>query len=113
MSRDAWRDSATTDVLFPDDLEGFGPIAVVGPPLDADEADTDTVQYGVVAELSGDYHEADYVVCPKELRSLIADAWRDDAGMATFEVTHAEKEGHADDSPWSIEGRCLENGDPL
>jgi hypothetical protein len=33
MSRDAWRDSATTDVLFPDDLEGPfpGPLAEFHP----------------------------------------------------------------------------------
>lgn len=112
MSRDAWRESATTDVLFPDDLEGYGPVAVTGPPIDAGEADTTTVQFGTVAELDSS-HSEDYVVCPRQLRSLIADAWRDDIEAATFEVTSAEKDGHADDSPWVIEGRCITNGDPL
>lgn len=114
MSEDAWRESATTDVLFPDDLEGYGPIAVVGAPLDAADADTDTVSYGTVAELDGDHHDADYVVAPKRLREIIADAWgvyTDDA--AVFEVTDAEKPGHADDAPWQIEARILEDGDPL
>lgn len=114
MTEDAWRESATTDVLFPDDLEGYGPICVVGAPIDAAETDTDTVQYGTVAELDGDHHEADYVVAPKQLRGAIADAWgvyADDC--AVLEVVEAEKDGHADHSPWVIEARTLEEGDPL
>jgi hypothetical protein len=114
MTKDAWRDSATTDVLFPDDLEEKGPISVVGPPLEADEIDTNTVTYGTVAELDGDHHDADYVVCPKALRSAIADAWgvyADDC--AVLKVVAAEKDGHEDDAPWVIEAETLEMGDPL
>lgn len=113
MSRNAWRDSATTDVLFPDDLAGYGPIAVVGAPIPAEEADTDTVRYGVVATLDGDHHAEDYVVAPKALRSAIADAWRDDDEMAVFEVLEAEKSGPEDDAAWVIETRTIDNGDPL
>lgn len=113
MSRDAWRNSATTDVLFPDDVEGYGPICVVGEPIPAEETDTDTVQYGTVAALAGEHHDEDYLVAPRQLRALIADAWRDGDGLATFEVVSAEKDGDADDSEWNIEGRVLEEGDPL
>jgi hypothetical protein len=112
MTEDAWRDSATTDVLFPDDVEGYGPLCVEGEPIPAEEADTDTVQYGTVAALNG-HHDEDYLVAPKAIRSLIADAWRSDDGIAAFEVTSAEKDGHADDSPWVIEGRVIDDGDPL
>jgi len=113
MTEDAWRSSATTDVLFPDDVEGFGPLCVVGEPIDATEADTDTVQYGVVAELDGDHHQEDYLVAPRQLRALIADAWRPDDQLAAFEVTGTEKSGPADDAEWDIEGRVIEDGDPL
>lgn len=113
MSEDAWRESATTDVLFPDDLEEYGPFAVVGEPIPASEADTDTVEYGVVAELAGEHHGEDYVVAPKALRGAIADAWDPDRGLAVLEVTEAEKAGHADDAPWVIEARTIEDGDPL
>jgi len=112
MSRNAWRESATTDVVFPDDVEGYGPLCVVGAPMDAEEADTDTVTFGTVAALA-DEHPEKYLVCPKALRSLIADAWRDDEGCAVFEVTEAEKSGPSDDAPWLIEGRVIEDGDPL
>ena len=112
MTEDAWRSSATTDVLFPDDLEGCGPLQVVGEPLDADEAETDTVRYGTVALLDGDHHDAEYLVAPRQLRELIADAWRDDVDAATFEVLSAEK-GPADDDEWEIDGRVIENGDHL
>jgi len=113
MTRDSWRDSATTDVLFPDDLSGYGPICVVGEPVDAGETETDTVQFGVLAELDGDHHSEDWVVAPKQLRSLIADAWRSDEGLATLEVLDAHKDGDADDAEWVIEGRVVEDGDPL
>lgn len=114
MSKDAWRSSATTDVLFPDDLEGYGPLCVVGEPIDAADTDTDTVTYGTVAELHGDHHDEDYLVAPKQLRSLIADAWRPNEHRAVFEITGAEKEDeHRDDAPWIIEGRVIEEGDPL
>jgi len=113
MSRDAWRSSATTDVLFPDDLAGFGPLCVVGEPVDAAETDTDTVEYGVVAELDGDHHEERFLVAPQQLRHLIADAWRPDDGMAVFEVETAEKSGSGDHAAWTIEGRIIDDGDPL
>jgi len=112
MTQDAWRSSATTDVLFPDDLEGYGPIQIVGEPLDAEDADTDTVRYGVVAELDGDHHEADYVVAPKQLRGAIADAWRPDEGFAALEVLDAEKPPEPD-AEWQLETRSIENGDLL
>lgn len=111
-AQDAWRESATTDVVFPDDVAGYGPLMVVGEPLDAEEADTDTVSYGTVARLS-DEHPEKYLVAPKQMRQLIADAWRPDRGFAAFEVTSAEKENGADDAPWLIEGRVIEDGDPL
>lgn len=113
MTEDAWRTSATTDVLFPDDLEGYGPFAVVGEPIPAEEADTDTVRFGTVAALDGEHHDEKYVVAPRQLRRAIADAWRPDEGMAALEVTAAEKNGTADDSEWVIEHRVIENGDPL
>lgn len=112
MSKDAWRKAATTDVLFPDDVEGYGPLQVDSPPIDAEEADTDTVQFGTVAALSSEHAEK-YLVAPKQLRGLIADAWREGEGFAAFEVTKAEKDGHEDDSEWIIEGRVINDGDPL
>lgn len=111
MSKDAWRAAATTDVLFPDDLAGYGPIAVTGPPIPADEAETDTVDYGTLAALSAE-HDEEYLVCPQQVRSLIADAWRDDEERAVFEVLETEK-GPGDSDPWQIDGRVVENGDPL
>jgi hypothetical protein len=114
MTRDAWRSSATTDVLFPDDLEGYGPLCVTGEPIDAADAETDTVTYGVVAALDGQHHDEDFLVAPRQLRALIADAWRPDEGCAVFEIEVAEKEDqHRDDAPWLIQGRVIENGDPL
>lgn len=113
MTKDAWRKSATTDVLFPDDLEGYGPIQVVGEPIDAADTDTDTVQYGQVAQLDGDHHDAKYVVTPKQLRAAIADAWRVGDGYAALEVLSAEKAGPADDAEWQIEARSVGDGDPL
>jgi hypothetical protein len=113
MTEDAWRESATTDVLFPDDLAGYGPVVVVGEPLAASDVDTDTVEFGTVAELDGDHHDADYVVAPQQLRAAIADAWRPDEGVAALEVTEAEKAGHSDDAPWEIEHRTINDGDPL
>jgi hypothetical protein len=112
MTEDAWRESATTDVLFPDDVEQCGPLCVVGEPIDAADADTDTVEYGVVAELDT-YHSEDYLVAPRQLRALIADAWRPDDDLAAFEVLEAAKDGHADDAEWQIDGRIIEDGDPL
>lgn len=112
MTEDAWRESATTDVIFPDDVEGFGPLCVVGEPLSAEEADTTTVEYGVVAALA-DQHPEKYLVAPRQLRQLIAEAWRPEEGIAAFEVTTAEKAGDSADSEWQIEGRIIENGDPL
>lgn len=113
MTRDAWRSSATTDVLFPDDLAGYGPIQVVGEPLAAEDAETDTVEFGVVARLDGDHHEEEFLVAPRQLRGLIADAWRDDLDAATFEILEAEKAGPEDDAEWEIDGRVIENGDHL
>jgi hypothetical protein len=113
MTESAWRSSATTDVLFPDDVEGYGPLCVVGEPLDAEDADTDTVRYGVVAALAGEHHDEDYLVAPRQLRELIAEAWRPDDGCAAFEVLSAEKSGDAEDAEWTIDGRVIENGDPL
>jgi len=113
MTEDAWRSSATSDVLFPDDVEGYGPLCVVGEPLDAEETDTDTVQYGVVAALAGEHHDEDYLVAPRQLRELIAEAWRADDGLSAFEVLEAEKDGHAEDAEWNIDGRVIEDGDPL
>jgi len=113
MTQDAWRSSATTDVLFPDDIEGYGPLCVVGEPVDAADTETDTVQYGVVAELDGDHHSEDWLVAPKQMRAIIADAWRPDEGLAAFEVTAAEKDGSGDHAAWIIEGRIIEDGDPL
>ena len=112
MTEDAWRSSAKTDVLFPDDVEEHGPLCVVGEPLEADEIETDTVQYGLVAELDGDHHDEDYLVAPRQLRSLIAEAWRSDDGFATFEVLEVAK-GDQEDSEWEIDGRVIEDGDPL
>lgn len=113
MTEDAWRESATADCLFPDDVAGYGPLCVVGEPIDADDADTDTVEYGVVARLDGNHHEEDYLVAPRQIRALIADAWRPEEELAAFEVLDAEKDGHSDDSEWIIDGRVIENGDPL
>jgi hypothetical protein len=112
MTEDAWRKSATTDVLFPDDVEERGPLCVVSEPLEADEIDTDTVQFGLVAELDG-HHAEDYLVTPRQLRELIAEAWRPDASAAAFEVLEAAKDGQKEDSEWQIEGRVIEEGDPL
>jgi hypothetical protein len=112
MSEDAWRESATIDVLFPDDLASSGVLVVTSPPIDAAETDTDSVEYGVVAELDGDRHGADYVVCPLQLRSLIADAWRSDEDRAVMEILETDK-GPRDDDEWEIDGRIVEDGDPL
>lgn len=112
MSRTAWRKSATTDVLFPDDLAGYGPVCVVGEPLEAEEAETDTVEYGVLARLAEGFPE-EYLVAPKAVRALIADAWRDDDDLAYFEVLEAEKDGEEEHAEWSIEARILEDGDPV
>lgn len=113
MTEKAWRESATSDVLFPDDVEQYGPLCVVSEPLDAKEVSTDTVTFGVVAELDGDHHDEDYLVCPREMRELIAEAWRPDDGFAAFEVLSVEKDGNKDDSPYRIDGRVIEHGDPL
>lgn len=112
MSKDAWKAAATTDALFPDDLEEEGPLCVVGPPIDAENVETDAVQFGTVAELDGDHHDAQYLVTPQRLKALIASAWREEEERAVFEVTHAEK-GPKDHDPWEIEGRVIENGDAL
>lgn len=103
---DEWRESATKDVLFPDDLAGYGVITVVSAPLQASDVETDTVQFGTVAELHGDHHDADYVVAPQQLRAAIADAWRPDDDMAVLEILDAEK-GPADDDPWRIDAKAV------
>ena len=112
MTKSEWRNSATTDVLFPDDIEEYGPLYVSSPPLDAEEISTDTVQFGTVAKLDENEHQEDFLVCPRQLRSLIADAWRPDDGFAAFEVLSAEK-GPQEDDEWSIEGRDIQEGDQL
>lgn len=112
MSEDAWRESATTDVLFPDDFEQYGPICVTGPPIDASEADTDTVQYGTLAELHGEEHDEDYLVAPQQVRKLIAEAWREDDDLAVIEIFETTK-GPKESDPWEIDGRVVENGDML
>lgn len=112
MSRDAWRDSAKTDVLFPDDLEHSGPIQVEGEPVAAADAQTDKVEYGVVAALATE-HDANWVVAPRELRAAIADCWREDQDFAALEILEAEKKGDEDHAEWSIDYRKIEEGDPL
>lgn len=101
MTRDAWRKSATKDVLFPDDLPGRGPVTVVGEPLDAEEIESDTVQYGTLAELANG-HGAEYVVCPVALRDEIATRWIVDEESATFEVLEASR-GPDEHDPWTFE----------
>lgn len=101
MTGEAWRDSATNEVLYPDELPGRGPVTVVSPPMPAEEADTDDAEYGLLGALH-ESHDADYVVAPVELREELAERWDDDAGHATIEVVEAEK-GPADDDPWQFE----------
>lgn len=101
MSEDAWRESATKDVLFPDDLPGRGPVRVVGEPLEADQIETDSVEHGIVAELH-ETHAAEYVICPLALREEIAERWKN--GSSTFEVLEAER-GPKDHDPWEFEFR--------
>lgn len=113
MSEDAWRESATNDVLYPDDLPGHGPITIVGEPLEAETVDVDGADHGLLAELADD-HGADYVICPKNLRLAIAAAWGEYDGVdgAVLEVLEADR-GPEDHAEWHFDVRTLENGDAL
>lgn len=103
MSDNAWSESAASDVLFPDDLPGRGPVTVVGEPLEATEVETDTVQYGLVAELA-EGHAAEYLAAPQALRAEIGDRWDPEAEAATVEVAEAHR-GPADHDPWEFDFR--------
>lgn len=104
MSGNAWRESAENDVLFPDDLPGRGSITVIGEPIPAEKADTETVDMGLVGELHDD-HTAAYVVAPQELRQELGERWNGDS--ATIEVLEAER-GPKDHDAWEFEFRDLE-----
>jgi len=108
----AWSDSATKDVLYPDDLPGYGPVQVVSEPIEAEDVPSEEARYGLFAELGGD-SPPQYMATPIQVRSLIGDAVESEGGLpVVVEVFEAER-GPSDDDPWEIDGRVVEDGDPL
>lgn len=107
-----WTESATNEVLYPDDLEGYGPLEVVSQPMPADDVPNENARYGKFGKL-GDANDAEWFAAPRQLRAAIGAVFTKQDGLPVcFEVLDAEK-GPQDDSEWSFEIRSIESGDML
>lgn len=102
-----WTKSATNEVLYPDDLAGYGPLEVVEGPIEAEEANSENAQYGKFAVL-GDGNEPDFMATPRQLRAALGALFeKQDGYPLTFEVLEAEK-GPRDDSEWRFEVEAID-----
>lgn len=102
-----WTDSATNDVLYPDDLEGYGPLSVVSDPVDADEIPNDNAKYGQFGK-AGDGVEAEWIATPRQLRAALGALFeKQDGYPVTFEVTEASR-GPRDDSEWTFDVKAID-----
>lgn len=102
-----WTRSATKDVLYPDDLEGYGPLSVVSDPTDADDVPSENAKYGLFAE-TGDGVEPDWMATPKQLRAALGALFeKQDGYPITFEVIEASS-GPRDDSEWTFDVKAID-----
>jgi hypothetical protein len=107
-----YTDSATDDVLYPDDLEGRKFQITSEQPLDAENVDDDDAKYGQFSKaLNADGKEV-WVSSPKALRQFIGEHYdaiiRDETPI---EVLTVEKPT-GENEPYVIEARLVEAGDP-
>lgn len=108
----AWSESTEKAVLYPDDLPEHGPLSIVSEePLSAEDVPHEEARFGSWAELHED-HAAEYIATPEAVRTLIGAAVEEQGFPCTIEVLEAER-GPRDHDPWKIEGRIVEDGDPL
>lgn len=95
----AWKDSVTGDVLYPDDLEGRNLELVSEGPIDAENVDHDDANYGMWMRVSNGERKY-WAVCPSALREEFGEV-EAEPGHA-FRVESIEK-GPKDHDPYEIE----------
>lgn len=108
-----WKESTVKEVLYPDDLQGRGPIEIVSEePIEADEVPIDDARYGLWAEVA-EGHDFRYIAAPRQVRELIGEAIEQNGGLpVVIEVLEIDR-GPLDHDEWEVEGRILEEGDPI
>jgi len=108
-----YSESATQDVLYPDDLEGRKFRVLSDQPLDASEVDDENAKYGQFSKAKTSDDTEVWLSSPKALRQFIGEHYDElvREGLP-MEVTMVEK-GTADHDPYVIEARVIESGDPL
>lgn len=108
-----YTDSATDDVLYPDDLEGKKLQITSEQPLDADDVDDENAKYGQFSKaLTSDGTEV-WVSSPKALRQFIGEHYDAIIRQETpLEVLTVEKPT-GENEPYVIEARLVADGDPL
>lgn len=95
----AWKDSVTGDVLYPDDLEGRNLELVEARPFEAEEVDHDDANYGMWMRVS-DGERKYWAVCPSALREELGEIGAEEGHF--FRINEIEK-GPMDHDPYEIE----------
>jgi hypothetical protein len=102
-----WTNSATNDVLYPDDLAGYGPLSVDSEPIEAEDVPSENAKYGTFAK-TAEGVEPDWIATPRQLRVAIGQMYDNQGGLpVTFDVLEAER-GPRDDSEWTFEVKPID-----
>lgn len=109
-----YAESATNNVLFPDDLVGKKLNPISDEPIPAEDVPEDDAKYGHYVECELAEATTSYVNAPKQLRYVIGEHYKElmSDGYPVLEVTEA-KRGPADHDPWEFETRLVREGEPL
>jgi hypothetical protein len=108
-----YTESATDDVLYPDDLEDRKLQITSEQPLDAGDVDHEDAKYGQFSKALDEDGTEVWVSSPKALREFIGQHYDEVIRNETpIEVTLVEKPP-GENEPYVIEARLVKNGDPL
>lgn len=112
-------ESIKKEVLYPDDLPGYGPLVIdeylyweCEEKEDRDDL-PEGARYGtwLPIQANGSETAPEWIAAPRCLREFLEEV---DAEQGTcFEVLELEKFEHADHAPYEGEFKVIEEGDPL
>lgn len=104
--------SATDDVLYPDDLPGRKFKLIGDEPIKASEIDHRDAKYGYFTEVRSTEQNRVWISSPKQLRLWIGNHYNPLKSGTWFEVLDVN-EGELEHDEYEIEARLVQEGDPL
>jgi len=105
-------ESATDDVLYPDDLSGKKLLLRGEEPVDADEVPHDDAKYGYFTKCENSEGTEVWISSPKALREWIGENYAEVRNGTPFEIMTIDKPS-GENEPYVIDVRLIEDGDSL